>query len=94
MQDLDGFFLLRLDFLDLLVRDDDVFFLVVLEAFDDVFRLDLLAAVCACFFITDAAVVFFMQLVEMDVVVLGGRIHRDRDRDHAECYDRLARYHC
>jgi hypothetical protein len=93
MQDLDGLFLFRLDLLDLLVGDDDVLVLVVLEALHDIFRGDLLAAVGAGLFITDTAAVLPVQLVEMDVVVLGGRVHRDRNGDHAERNHRFARYH-
>ena len=68
------------------VAQHHVMALGVLVTADDVLEHDLLAARLAHAVVAHPPVVGRVQLMEADGLLLGGRVHADRDRDEAELY--------
>ena len=69
---------------DVLVGDHHGLAAVAFIGLGDVAVLDHLAALGAHALVLDAAVVFRVHLVELQIVVLGGAIHLDRNVDETE----------
>src|SRR4029079_3161197 len=62
----------------------DVAIFVVLIPLDDVVEVDDLAVLLAHPLVADAPHVLVVELVELQGLLLGGRVHGDRDRHEAE----------
>src|SRR5262249_25182345 len=69
---------------EVLVREDDVAVLLHLESLDDMLEGDLLAVLLADALVTDPAAVLVVELVELQPLLLGRRVDRNRDRHEAE----------
>jgi hypothetical protein len=69
---------------EVVVGHDDVLVLLDLVALDDVLEVDLLPVDRAHALHADAPHVLVVELIEPQGLLLGRRVHGDRDRDEAE----------